>query len=132
MMRKKRTLTAILSLAFCFSMLFAMSATASAAHYTGSNANSIYAFRSFSFDNTWQLYHSGDSGRASLTYGYRTGVLDKDYASANHSTKTHYAMVSRVGGSGEGGFNGPSKSAGTISKKEITHMSPEVFYHCVF
>ncbi len=132
MMRKKRTLTAILSLAFCFSMLFAMSATASATHYTGSNANSIYAFYSNSFTNPWRLYHTGDSGRASLTYGYNTFAINEDYAWANHSTKTHHAMVSRVGGSSQGAFNGPSRPAGTVAKKEITHMSPEVFYHCVF
>ena len=127
MMRKKRILTGILSLAFCFSMLFAMSATASASG-SGEGAGGIWAIYDGSFSKAWQLYHSGDSGRASLTYGYNTFAVHEDYAWANHSTKKHRAAVARNNQT----YKGTEKVAGTVSKKEIPHMTPEVAYYCFF
>lgn len=78
------------------------------------------------FSKAWELYASGDSGRASLTYGYNTLLINEDYAYANHSTKNHHASLTN----GRGGFTGPNKSKGNLSKIEVRHSGSTVTYKC--
>lgn len=78
------------------------------------------------FPKAWELHASGDSGRASLTYGYNTFLINEDYAWANHSTKKHYASLTN----GNGGFSGPNKSKGSVSKIEVRHSGSTVTYKC--
>ena len=115
----------------CFAIVLAAilaCGTTAFASSTGEGSGNIWAFYDGSFTSAWELYHSGDSGRANLTYGYNTFLIHEDYAWANHSTKTHYAQLSTTNGTS----TGPTKSAGTVSKIEITHLSFENFYFCRF
>lgn len=96
---------------------------------TGENSGvNIWAFYDGSFSASWELYHSGDSGRASLTYGYNTFLVHEDYAWASHSTKDHYAAIVTANGT----YTGAAKSAGSTSKIEITHLAYEVEYFNIF
>lgn len=76
------------------------------------------------FSSSWERYTSGDSNRASLTYGFNTFLINEDYAWANHSMASHNAYVSNA----KGGFAGPTKSAGSVSKIEVTHKGTSIHY----
>lgn len=78
------------------------------------------------FTSSWERYTSGDSSRASLTYGYNTAFVNEDYAWANHSLTSHSGYVSN----GSGGFSGPTKGAGAVSKIEVTHKGSDIHYMC--
>ncbi|MDR0489414.1 MAG: hypothetical protein LBG99_08510 [Propionibacteriaceae bacterium] len=81
------------------------------------------------FTSAWQLYTSGDSNRAALTYGFNTTAIHEDYAWANHSTLTHYASLKN----GKGTYAGPTKSVTAVSKIEITHTAIATYeYYCNF
>lgn len=77
-----------------------------------------------SFTSSWELYVTGDSGRANLTYGYNTWIIKEDYAWANHSTKSHFASLTN----GKGSFSGPNKKKKSLSKIEVTHSGSSVTY----
>lgn len=121
----KRTFLLMLAIIMVMSILI-LPASAST---TGENSGkSIWAFYDGSFSKSWELYHSGDSGRASLTYGYNTFLVYEDYAWATHSTKSHNAAIVTANGT----YSGPTKSAGSTSKIEITHLAYEVEYFNIF
>lgn len=125
MLKAKKMLARMLCLAVVMATMLACGTTAFASS-TGETDNKIWAFYDGDFSSSWELYHSGDSGRASLTYGFNTFLIHEDYAWANHSTKTHYAYLATT----NGGAAGPSKGPGSVSKIEITHLSFENFYYC--
>lgn len=127
MSKVKKTLARLACLTLVLATIIACGTTVFASS-TGEGTGKIWAFYDGDFSNSWELYHSGDSGRANLTYGYNTFLIHEDYAWANHSTKTHHAELATTNGSA----SGPSKSAGTVSKIEITHLSFENFYFCIF
>lgn len=127
MIKVKKMLACMLCLSVVMAAILACGATALASS-TGQGSNNIWAFYDGQFSKDWELYHSGDSGRANLTYGYNTFLIHEDYAWANHSTKTHHAHL----GTRRGDYNGPNKPAGSVSKIEITHLSFENFYFCVY
>lgn len=121
----KRMILLMLAVTMVVSILI-MPASAST---TGENpGKSIWAFYDDSFSKSWELYHSGDSGRAGLTYGFNTFLVHEDYAWATHSTKSHYAAIVTSNGT----YSGPTKSAGSTSKIEIAHLAYEIEYFNIF
>lgn len=71
------------------------------------NASTVKATYKGSFSKAWELYKSGDNGKANLTYGFNTAFINEDYAWAKHSTKSHFASLKN----GKGFFPGPTKAA---------------------
>ena len=128
MHKAKKMLASMLCLAVVMATMLACGTTAFASSSTGEESNKIWAFYDGDFSSSWELYHSGDSGHASLTYGFNTFLIHEDYAWANHSTKTHHAYLATTNASAPG----PSKGPGSVSKNEITHLSYENFYFCMY
>lgn len=89
-----------------------------------SSAASLSRTVSNNFSKAWELYASGDSDRASLTYGYNTFLVNEDYAWAYHSTKNHHASLTN----GTASFAGPNKGKGSVSKIEVKHSGSTVTY----
>ena len=81
-----------------------------------------------SFSKAWERYASGDNGKANLTYGFNTFLINEDYAWAKHSTKSHYAALKN----GKGWHTASAKSAGKTSKVEVTHKGSSVSYYCYY
>lgn len=92
------------------------------------NASSVSKSYSGSFSSAWERYATGDSGKASLTYGYNTFLINEDYAWAKHNTKSHYAALYN----GSGWHTGSGKSAGSTSKIEVTHKGSSIKYYCYY
>lgn len=124
--KRNRILSGLMSLVLIVT-IFSVMAVPAIASSTGESSGQIWAFYDSSFSSAWELYHSGDSGRASLTYGYNTWMIHEDYAWANHSTNSHKANIGNPQS-----HSGPVKPAGAVSKIEVTHVNPEVFYFCMF
>lgn len=122
-MKKRNILATILTLVLVVTIFSSMAVPAFAST-TGETEGKVWAFYDGDFDSAWELYVSGDSGRASLTYGYNTFLIHEDYAWASHSTKEHNAEIITTNGT----YTGPTKAAGKVSKKEIMHLAFEVFY----
>jgi hypothetical protein len=79
------------------------------------------------FDTAWELTAtSGTPLTASLTYGYNTLFINEDYAWANNTNVSHFASLTN----GNGVHPGPAKSAGNVSRIEVTHNGSSVEYHC--
>jgi len=92
-------------------------------HQTGKN---LKRDGSQGFSAKWERYLTGDSGKASLVYGYNTFLINEDYSYANHSDNAHYASLRN----GNGSFSGPNKSAKSESKIEVTHSGSSITYMC--
>lgn len=110
----KLILNLLLVVIFCFTFISPVSATSLEAKYSSS------------FANAWERYTSGDSNKASLTYGYNTTAINEDYAWANHSTKSHYSSVKNS----NGWHTGPSEKSKSISKIEVKHSGSSLTYRC--
>lgn len=126
MKKRNRILASLLSLMLIVTAFSAIAVPAQASA-TGESSGQIWAFYDSSFSNAWELYHSGDSGRASLTYGYNTWMVHEDYAWAKHSTNSHYANIGNPQS-----HSGSVKPSGAVSKIEVAHVNPEVIYFCMF
>ena len=92
------------------------------------SASSISKTYSSSFSKAWERYASSSNGKANLTYGYNTLLINEDYAWAKHDSASHYAAIKN----GNGWHTGPGKSAGSTSKIEVTHSGKSVNYYCYY
>lgn len=111
-----------------FVLLVSAMAVPALASSEGEGSGQLWAFYDGSFSRSWEYYHSGDGGRANLTYGYNTWMVHEDYAWANHSNNTHKGMIVTTNGT----YNGPNKGASSVSKIEIPHMTWENFYYNIY
>lgn len=111
--------------ALCFVVMFAC--TAILFPNMKADAGSIQSYGS-TFSAAWERYATGDGGRAGLTYGYNTTLVNEDYAWAKHSTQSHYAAVYN----GTGWHTGKGVNAGSTSKIEVTHSGTAVKYYCYY
>lgn len=92
------------------------------------SAASVHKTYKGSFSRAWERYASGDKGKASLTYGFDTFLINEDYAWAKHSTKSHYAAIKN----GKGWHTATAKSAKKVSKVEVMHRGCTVSYYCYY
>lgn len=80
------------------------------------------------FSSAWERYAATSDGNGSLTYGYNPFLVNEDYAWAKHSKKSHYAALNN----GAGWHTGPGKSAGAVSKIEVTHNGTSIAYYLYY
>lgn len=95
---------------------------------TSVSAESISRTYAASFEKAWERYASSADGKANLTYGFNTRLINEDYAWAKHSKKSHYAAIKND----KGWHTGSGKAAGKTSKIEVTHKGTSVTYYCYY
>ncbi|MGY3723807.1 hypothetical protein SAMN05421767_10297 [Granulicatella balaenopterae] len=91
---------------------------------TKADATMLTNYYSGNFDIAWERYATGDNGKATMTYGYNTRLVDEDYVWAKHSTKHHYASLYN----GKGWHTGKGVRAGKLSRVDVRHRGTLVKY----